>query len=103
MPKGEDSGGTCANVGRVAKQKAPGSRLTLSPAVTLRIDHVCGHSDAAVRTGLESDEHRAVRRLKLCLKGLRPQFGQTGTAFKCLEPVPFGVFQIGLAKAVDPL
>ena len=69
----------------------------------LRIDDVCRHLMPPSGPPSESDEHRAIRRTELCLKGLRPQLGQAGTAFKCLEPVPFGVFRILPAKKEDAL
>lgn len=103
MPGAEASGETCAHVGRVTRRKAPGVCLTLFHAIVLRIDDVCRHLNAAVRAASESDEHRAVRRSELCLKGLWPQLGQAGAAFQCLKPVPLGVVGIIPAKKEDSL
>ena len=48
----------------------------------------------------EADHHRAVAGAVVRLKGLRPQFGEAGAAFKCLEAVPLGVVRVVAAEPV---
>ena len=51
--------------------------------------------------GFEADHYRAVAGAVVRLKGLRPQFGEAGAAFKCLEAVPLGVVRVVAAEPVN--
>ena len=67
----------------------------------LFVDDVRRHLNVPGFVGFEADHHCAVARPVVRLKGLRPQLGEAGAAFKCLEAVPLGVVRVVAAELVN--